>query len=67
MPAEPEKMYLYIYIYEVEHSREELPVATHVMQRSSNELSTPVAIKCKCKKRKNNTYMLNSFAYSACQ
>ena len=40
-------IYIYIYIYthllRVEHSGEELTAATCVMQRSSNELSTPVS------------------------
>ena len=36
----------------VKHSHEELPVATHIIQSSSNKLSTPVAVKCICIQRK---------------
>ena len=40
----------------VEHSCKELPVANHVIQSSSNELSIPVAVKRICKERENNAY-----------
>ena len=40
----------------VEHSREELPVATNVMQNITKEFSFPGAVKGKCNQRKNNKY-----------
>ena len=44
-------MYIYIYMLPtlpgIEHSYEELPVATQIMQSSSDELSILVAIKHK--------------------
>ena len=40
----------------------ELMVATHVMQSTSNKLSTLVSASVKCKQMEVNTYMLNSQA-----
>ena len=72
-------IYIYIYIYMrvcvcacacyftrpgLSTQTKELTVVTHVMQISSNKLSTPVFISVKCKQmEKFNTYTLNSLTY----
>ena len=41
----------------IEHTRKQLPFAIRVMQSSSYELSTPVAVKRIYKQKKYNTYV----------
>ena len=61
---------MYIYIYICSHPRQclstlekELTVATHIMQSSSNKLSSPVSASINVNKEKINSYTLNSLAY----